>query len=259
MSAQISYRVDGPVATLVIDQPARLNAMSLAMWRALPDLIARAAADPAIRAIALTGAGDKAFCAGADIARFGEERSGAQAVAAYDAAVEAAETALAEAAKPTVARINGLCYGGGLGLAMACDLRLTQVEARFRLPAARLGIGYGFAGVARLARRLGFSASAEILFTAAAFDAQEAMRLGIVSRVWSAEEFAAQASEYLAIIGANAPLSLIAAKRALIELEKPVANVAAAQAAIAACYESEDYAEGRLAFAQRREPQFRGR
>ena len=261
MPGHIRFAVEESIATLTIDHPARLNAMSLPMWRAVPALVAKAVADPAVSMIALAGEGGKAFCAGADISRFGAERTGAKAVAAYDAAVEQAETALAQAAKPTVALIGGLCFGGGLGLAMTCDLRLCSDAARFRLPAARLGIGYGLPGVARLTRRLGFAAAAEILFTARIFDAVEAKGLGIVSRVFPAARFAQDCAAYLAVIAQNAPLSLIAAKSALVELEKPEAAriPAAVDAAVAACYESADYAEGQLAFAQKRQPFFHGR
>ena len=260
MHGQIRFAVEHAVATLTIDHPTKLNAMSLAMWRAIPALVAQAVADPAVRVIVVTGAGDKAFCAGADISRFGTERTGAEAVAAYDAAVEQAETALAQAAKPTVALIGGLCFGGGLGLAIACDLRLCSDAARFRLPAARLGIGYGLPGVARLTQRLGFAAAAEILFTARIFDAAEAKGLGIVSRISAAERFAQDSASLLADIAGNAPLSLMAAKSALVELEKPESerDASAVDAAVAACYESADYAEGQLAFAQKRAPIFQG-
>ena len=261
MPGQIRHAVENAVATLTIDHPARLNAMSLAMWQSIPALVAQAVADPAVSVIVLTGAGGKAFCAGADISRFGTERTGAQAVATYDAAVEQAETALAQAAKPAVALIGGLCFGGGLGLAMTCDLRLCSDEARFRLPAARLGIGYGLHGVMRLTQRLGFAAAAEILFTARILDAAEAKGLGIVSRVFPAASFSDDSAACLATIAANAPLSLMAAKSALVQLAKPEGSrdPAAVQAAVAACYESADYAEGQLAFAQKRTPQFRGR
>ena len=261
MPGQIHFAIENAVATLTIDHPAKLNAMSLAMWRCIPALVAQAVADPAVSVIVLTGGGGKAFCAGADISRFGHERAGAAAVAAYDAAVERAETALAQAAKPTVALIGGLCFGGGLGLAMTCDLRLCSDAARFRLPAARLGIGYGLPGVARLTQRLGFAAAAEILFTARIFDAAEAKGLGIVSRICTAARFAQDSAALLADIAGNAPLSLLAAKSALVELAKPenVRNAAAVNAAVAACYESADYAEGQLAFAQKRLPVFRGR
>ena len=261
MPGQIRHAIEDSIAVLTIDQPAKHNAMSLAMWQAIPALVATAVADPAVSALVLRGAGAKAFCAGADISRFGEERTGASAAALYDEAVEQAETALAQAAKPTVALVNGLCFGGGLGLAMTCDLRLCSDAARFRLPAARLGIGYGLAGVARLTRRLGFAAVAEILFTARIFDAAEAKGLGLVSRIFPAARFAQDCAAYLAIIAENAPLSLMAAKSALVELEKPESarNRAAVAAAVAACYESADYAEGRLAFAQKRQPVFQGR
>ena len=254
----IRLAVKDAIATLTIDRPDRLNAMCLAMWQALPALVAQADADPAARLIALAGAG-KAFCAGADISRFGAERGDAAAAAAYDAAVERAEAALAGARKPTVALIHGLCFGGGLGLALCCDLRLASDAASFRLPAAKLGIGYGLAGVARLHRRLGPGAAAEILFAAQVHDAAQARELGIATRIFAAADFSRACEDYCAAIAANAPLSLRAAKLALAFLERPDGGEAAVHAAVAACYGSADYAEGRLAFAQKRAPRFEGR
>ena len=259
MTGTITYGSENGLARLQINQPDRLNAMSLDMWRALPNLMARAGADPAVRAIVLAGTGPRAFCAGADISRFATERSGA-AAAAYDGLVERAETALAESAKPTIALLRGICYGGGVGLALACDLRVADDAATFCVPAARLGIGYAPTGVARCARRLGFGATAEIFFTARVFSASEALALGLATRVFPVESFAAEADAYLAAIAENAPLALRAVKAALLELDKLEAqrDFSNAQACVAACHDSADYAEGQAAFAQKRPPQFRG-
>ena len=260
MTGTITYAAENGLARLQISQQHRLNAMSLDMWRLLPDLIARAGADPTVRAIVLAGSGTRAFCAGADISRFAAERSGAAAAAAYDGCVERAETALAESAKPTIALLRGICYGGGVGLALACDLRLADDSATFRVPAAKLGIGYAPHGVARCVRRLGFGATAEIFFTARVFCASQALALGLATRVFPVADFAAEADAYLAAIAENAPLSLRAVKAALRELDKPEAqrDFSHAKAAVAACYDSADYAEGQAAFAQKRPPQFQG-
>ncbi len=260
MDGKIVYGVEHGVARFVINSPARMNAMSLAMWRAFPALVEKAVADPAVTAIVLEGAPDQAFCAGADISKFKVERSGAASVEAYDLAVEAAETALANAEKPTLALIRGICYGGGLGLAMTCDLRLARADAKFRLPAARLGIGYSMQGVSRLARRLGLAATSEIMFTANSFDALGGKALGIVQHVFSVAEFDNAVAGYIANIAHNAPLSMRAAKRALTAFENAMAPAAtpAVVQAIVDCYESHDYREGQQAFAEKRLPRFTG-
>lgn len=260
MAGQVQYKVSGAIAWLTLDQQDKLNAMSLEMWQGLARSVAEAEADKAVRLIVVAGAGEKAFCAGADISQFGENRTGAEAVEAYDRAVNDASFALAHAAKPTVAAINGICFGGGMGLAMSCDLRIASDVSRFRIPAARLGIGYGYDNVRMLTQRLGFGATAELLFSARIIGADEAKGLGVLQHVYEAASYHNELNGYLATIAANAPLSLIAAKRALVELEKMETeqNRAAAQAAIAACYHSQDYVEGQAAFKEKRMPQFRG-
>ena len=260
MAGQVHYAVEGAIARLTLDQQDKLNAMSLDMWRAVARHVATAEADRAVRLIVVEGAGDKAFCAGADISQFGENRTGEEAVLAYDRAVNDASFALAHATRPTIAAIDGICFGGGMGLAMSCDLRLASSASRFRIPAARLGIGYGYDNVRMLTQRLGFGATAELLFSARIVDAQDAKSLGVLQHVWPAASYADELAAYLAAMAENAPLSLIAAKTALVELEKPESeqNRAAALAAIAACYHSRDYVEGQAAFKDKRKPQFAG-
>lgn len=260
MSGDLLYSSAGGLARIVISQPEKMNAMAFHMWSALPARIAEAAADPAIRAIVLEGAGEKAFCSGADISQFGEKRSDPDAVAAYDKAVADGMRALAEAAKPTVAVIRGICFGGGFGLALACDIRLARADARFRVPAARLGLGYGYEGVKLIARKLGPDATADILFSARILDAAEALRLGVVGQVWDSESFAADSAAYLDLMAANAPLTLAAAKRALIELARPEGErePQAVAGLVSACFASADYREGQAAFKEKRQPHFTG-
>lgn len=259
-SGTLAYAAEGGLARITISQPAKMNAMAFHMWTALPELIARAAADPEIRAIVLEGEGEKAFCAGADISQFGERRSDPEAVAAYDAAVADGMGALAQSPKPTVALIKGVCFGGGFGLALACDIRLARADARFRVPAARLGLGYGFEGVKLIASKLGPDAAADILFSARILDAGDALRLGVVGQVWAQESFAADSAAYLDLIAANAPLTLAAAKRALMELTRPEAerDAQAVAALVSACFASADYREGQAAFKEKRTPRFTG-
>lgn len=259
--ARIDYEVRDGVARLTLHQPQKLNAMSFDMWAALPALVARAVADEAVRAIAVEGAGEKAFCSGADISQFGEKRSSEEAVAAYEDAVRGGLAALAEAQKPTLALIRGICFGGGLALAMSCDLRLVREGARFSIPAAKLGLGYAYNNLDFLVRRIGLGAAADIFYSARQLDAREALRLGLAQHVWSDATFEEEAATYLARLAANAPLTLRALAVSFRELAKPEAERHRAQAdkAVAACFASEDYQEGRRAFAEKRAPDFKGR
>jgi enoyl-CoA hydratase/carnithine racemase len=259
-AATLRYSSHGGIATITIDNPSRMNAMTLEMWRSLPDLIGQAEGDASVRGIAVTGAGDSAFCAGADISQFGERRSSAADVAAYDQAVAAGNLALWEAAKPTVALISGICFGGGAGLALCCDLRLASADSRFCIPAARLGLGYGFDNVDRLVRRIGVSAAADLLLSARTVDASDARLLGIATAVYSREAFVTDTSDYLARIAGNAPLTLKAVKRALVEATRPEAerDLDGVRALVAACFASRDYREGQTAFREKRKPVFTG-
>jgi enoyl-CoA hydratase/carnithine racemase len=259
--ARIDYAVRDGIARLTLHQPAKLNAMSFDMWASLPGLVARATQDDSVRAIVVEGSGARAFCAGADISQFGEKRSDADAARAYERAVSAGLVALSSGAKPTLARISGICYGGGLALALSCDLRLASDNARFCLPAAKLGLGYAFPNVDFMVRRIGLAAAADILYSARTFEAREALRLGIATNVFDAGSFEAESEAYLARIAGNAPLTLKAVALSLRELQKLESerDASAANAAVTACFASEDYAEGRRAFAEKRAPVFVGR
>lgn len=257
----IRYEVRDRIATLTFDQPARLNAVTFEMWSSLHGLIRNAELDREVNVIALRGAGDRAFGAGADISEFGTYRSDIGSVAIYDAAVARANALLAEATKPTVAVIRGVCFGGSLGLAMCCDLRIGASDARFRIPAARLGLGYRYDDIARLVGRLGPGPTADLLITAREVDAAEGLRLGILNAVYDQSTFDTEADQYLKQIAENAPLTLRALKRALIELARPEnqRNKACVEALVASCYKSADYREGRAAFREKRKPKFAGK
>jgi enoyl-CoA hydratase/carnithine racemase len=258
--ANIEYHVSDGAAVLTLNQPSKMNAMTYDMWRSVPGLIATAEADASVRVIVLTGAGEKAFCAGADISQFGEKRTGEEAVKAYEMAVTAGMGAVSNASKPTVARISGYAFGGGLALALCCDLRIATDGSRFRIPAARLGLGYAFSNVEALVHRIGLGPASDLLLSARIVDGVEGERLGLVNKMWPAPDFDEKAGEYIGGIATNAPLTLRALKLALSETAKPQADRdrAAVDALVAACFVSSDYKEGQAAFKEKRAPAFQG-
>jgi enoyl-CoA hydratase/carnithine racemase len=258
---QVTAARQGGIGRITFTNPAHFNAMTLAMWRTLPSLLADFAADPAIRCVVLRGAGDKAFVSGADISEFARERADAEGIARYNATVDAANQALKTFAKPTVAMIRGFCLGGGLGLALCCDLRVAAADASFAVPAAKLGLGYGYAGVKQLADLVGPAFAKEIFYTGRRFSAEEAGAMGLVNRVVPVAALAATVDALSATIAGNAPLTLAAAKQCVAAWAKgPDADdLARCAEMVDRCFTSADYAEGRRAFAEKRTPRFQGR
>ncbi|RIV30238.1 enoyl-CoA hydratase/isomerase family protein [Micromonospora radicis] len=204
--AQLVVEVSGAVATVVIRNPSRRNAMTLAMWQQLPVLLDRLEADPAVRALVLTGA-DNTFCAGADLGDLDELLSTGDAGVAV-----AAEERLAAFAKPTVAAVRGACVGGGCQLAVACDLRIAADDARFGVPPARLGLVYPAPTTRRLARLVGPAAAKHLLFTSELVDAARALRIGLVDEVLPDADLAARIDRLTAMIAERSQLSVAAAK-----------------------------------------------
>lgn len=251
---------DGAVARLTFNNPARRNAMTFAMWRELAGCLADLSADDTLRLVILTGAGDRAFVSGSDISEFEEKRGSAEAITLYNAAVAGAGLALEAVPVPVVAAIRGACVGGGMGLALRCDMRLCSTDARFGVPAARLGLGYGLSDLATLAAAIGAQATADMLFSARFFDAEEARACGLVARVLAPDALDAAVADLSHQIAANAPLTIRAAKAGLRALRPALApeGVVRVDALTQACFASADYAEGRAAFAERRAPEFKG-
>lgn len=256
----ITEKRDG-VGWLTFNNPARHNALSFDMWSAMPDAFADFDRDDDVRLIILTGAGGKAFVSGADISEFEDKRAAAEAIEHYDAAADRAFAALHGARKPTIAMIRGYCIGGGLAVALGCDLRFASAESRFGIPAARLGLGYQYPGLRKLVATVGHAFAREILFTARQFDAAEAAAIGLVNRVVMGDELEAFVAKTAASIAQNAPLTIRAAKLAIDAAirDESERDLAAVEQAVNACFTSQDYAEGRRAFVEKRRPAFRGR
>jgi enoyl-CoA hydratase len=251
--------IDGAIGWMTFNKPARRNAVSLDMWEAMPAILDRFEQDPAVRVIVLKGAGEQAFVSGADISQFEQARSSPESNAHYDRVSGEASQRLATCGKPTIAMINGFCIGGGLAIAVACDIRIADEGARFGIPAARLGLGYEASGVKKLMDLVGPSFTKEIFFTARHFSAAEAREMGLVNRVVGGGSLADYTRQYCATIGDNAPMTMHALKRTVGELIRgEKADLAVCEALVKACFDSQDYVEGRRAFMEKRRPVFRG-
>jgi enoyl-CoA hydratase/carnithine racemase len=258
---KIIAKKEDQIGWLIFNNPHRRNAVSLEMWQAIPTVLDDFEADPDVRVIVLTGMGEKAFVAGADISEFEKSRNSAENVAHYNQQSGLANQRLNELDKPTIAMIRGVCVGGGVGIAINCDLRFASEDARFGIPAAKLGLGYGHDGLKQLVGLVGPAFVKEIFFTARLFSAGEAMAMGLVNRVIPTQMLEEQVREYCQAIGGNAPLTINAVKKIVAQIadhDRPT-DLAYCERLVQACFDSEDYVEGRRAFMEKRTPQFKGR
>lgn len=252
---------DGPIARVSISHPERRNALTYDMMLALPRVLEALGGDPDTRVIVLSGATPEAFAAGGDISEFKTLRKSREDEDRYIAATNRALLAPATCAKPVIASIRGYCMGGGLQLAVACDLRIVADDAVFRMPAARLGVGYPAAGIERFVAVIGASNTTDLFISARQFGAAEAQRMGFANRVVAAADLDREVQAYCAAVADNAPLTIAAARATVREaIADPARRDAAGmQRSIDACWGSHDYNEGRQAFLEKRKPRFLGR
>ena len=258
---RIKAWLEGQVLHIRFSNPARHNALSLDMWEAVPLLLEKAEQDDNVRMVVFSGEGDKAFISGADISQFEDLRAQKEAVTRYEQLAEAALQGIYEFAKPTVACIRGYCIGGGVNIAISCDIRIASSDSVFAIPATRLGLGYRFSAMKNLTQLVGPGYAKDIFFTGRRLDAAEALRIGLVNRVAEAAELPALLAEYTIAITTGAPLTIKAGKRIIQEVLKLDTDFDAdmCRQLILDCFESEDYAEGRRAFMEKRKPVFKGK
>jgi enoyl-CoA hydratase len=244
----------------VFDQPARRNAINGAMWRGIRPAMKQFDADPEVRCVAFRGAGTEAFSAGADVSEFEKTRSSTEAVDGYDDLLDQVLHAIQGSLKPSVAMISGYCLGGGVEIALACDLRYCSASSQFGVPAARLGLAYNVEGHKRLLETVGHARAREIMFLGRRYKADEALAMGLVHQVLPDSSLEGFVAEVLQTLAENAPLSIANTKTILEEYVKSsgTPDVARMRAAIERCARSADYEEGRRAFLEKRKPRFKG-
>ena len=262
MDDKLLLSKEGQIAWIVFNQPAKRNAVSQAMWARMPEFVDDLASDDDIRVVILRGAGDQAFVAGADISEFKDRRRNMADEEEFARVSTRGTEALAGLSKPLLAMIHGYCVGGGVSIAITCDLRIAADDARFGIPAARLGLGYPHDGMEKLMKLVGPAYTKEIFFTARTdFSAEEALRMGLVNQVVPKADLERFTRDYALMMARNAPLTLRAAKTTVAQLLRPEAERDLVMLArlVAGCFNSQDYQEGVRAFSEKRRPQFQGR
>lgn len=253
--------VEGGIGWLTFNNPARHNAMSMEMWAGLAEAMEGFQADPAVRVVVMRGAGGRSFISGADISEFDQHRASSEQKAQYGATNARGNRWLRQMDKPLIAMIQGYCIGGGLATALNADVRIATPESTFGIPAAKLGLGYDYGGLATLARLVGPSVARDIMFSARFLPADEALRVGLINRIVPSKTLESEVRAYAGLIAANAPMTIRAAKAALNEWERSPADrdLGRVEALVNACFDSDDYREGRRAFAEKRKPEFHDR
>jgi len=258
---KILQSVTDGVGVITFNNPEKRNAMSLDMWEGLGHALVELRDDPEVRVVILVGTGDKAFVSGADISQFEKTRHNAEASEEYSKRSAAQRALLADYPKPTIACIRGFCLGGGMQLAMMSDIRFAAEHSQFGIPAAKLGIAYGYDGLKHLVSLVGPSWARLIMYTGMKVDSAEALRIGLVDRVLPDNELWDATMEIARTISGNAPLAIQAAKITIAQVLKDPEkrDMGAIKDIGTACMDSEDFREGRRAFMEKRKPKFAGR
>jgi enoyl-CoA hydratase len=258
---KILKNVTDGVGIVTFNNPEKRNAMSIEMWEGVGQALTELRDDESVRVVILTGAGDKAFMSGADISQFEKNRHNAQASEEYNRKSEAQRALLAHFPKPTIACIRGFCLGGGMQVAMSADMRFASDNSQFGIPAAKLGIAYGYDGLKHLVSLVGPSQARLLMYTGMRIDSTEALRIGLVDRVVADAKLWDETLEIARTISGNAPLSIKASKITIAQVlkDKDERDMAAIKAIATACMDSEDFREGRQAFMEKRKPKFKGR
>jgi enoyl-CoA hydratase len=249
------------VGWIVFNQPAKLNAINDAMWRGIPEAMQRFDRDSEVRCVVFRGAGTQAFAAGADISEFEKKRSERGAVAEYDDLLDRVLHSIQGSPKPTLAMIYGFCLGGGVEIALACDLRYCGASAQFGIPAAKLGLAYNVEGHKRLMETVGHARAREIMLLGGRYSADEALAMGLVQRLLPDAELESHVGDVIHTLCQNAPLSIANSKTIFEEFVKSsgAPDADRMRAAIERCAKSADYIEGRRAFMEKRKPRFEGK
>ena len=253
--------LDPPIAWITVNRPVAHNALNSDLWRRLAGAVTALGEDPSVRVIVVRGAGQRAFISGADISEFDQVRGDVAAARRYDELSATAWLALESVAKPVIAMINGLCYGGGVSVAATCDLRIATEAARFAIPALRLGLAYPLVAIERLVRIVGSAAASDLLLTGRAIDAAEALHIGLVHRVVPRSRLEHTVRDLATQIASGAPLTLAAHKLAIREVGEAgrPRRIDELTDALRRCFASEDYQEGIRAFLEKRPARFEGR
>ena len=253
-------RVEEGVGYITFNNPEKHNAVSIEMWDALEKILDEFRSSKDIRVIVLNGAGGKSFVSGADISKFDKERSSKEAVLSYNKRTQKVYELLETFPKPTIAMIDGYCIGGGLNLAVCCDIRICSEKSKFAMPAAKLSLGYPFSSIKRLFDVMGPGMAKHFMFTAEKISANEALACGLIQKLVSEENIETYVRDYALTISHNAPLTIKAMKQIGIEILKnpDERDLLLCEQLASACFDSEDYKEGRKAFMEKRKPNFKG-